>query len=166
LQLAGPQQPGQMLRIPAVGLDAITRRARNLAWRRHDTLHAPLGKLPRQAIAGRSGLVRDARRPWQPRAEPSRPRYFTVPRERLQLPGLSVQHRRDDRRRVHVQTDRLLAFAMAGFLPYAVVGRRTGTSRAARKPPVNSTGEAGHFYLQRRTNLNPYCLGGRTPPSH
>ena len=58
---------------------------------------------------------------------------------------------------------RLLAFAMAGFLPYAVVGRRTGTSRAAQNPPNNSSGGTSLFYLQGRTDLNPYCLAARHP---
>ena len=62
-------------------------------------------ELARQPVAGRPGLIRDPHRPRQPRAEPGRLGDLAAHREHLQLARLGVEHRRDDLRRVHIQTD-------------------------------------------------------------
>ena len=78
--------------------------ARDLRRRRHHTLHATLRELAREPVPGRAGLIRDPHRPRQPSAEPGR-RASRRPSRRTELARLSVQDRRDDLRRVHVQTD-------------------------------------------------------------
>jgi capsid protein len=63
VQLAGEQQPHQVLGVAAVGLDALARRARDLAGRRDHALHAAALELAREAVTGRSGLIGRPHRP-------------------------------------------------------------------------------------------------------
>ena len=55
--LAQPQQPGQMHRVPGVGLDPITRRALQLRRRRHHAPHPAAVKRPIQPEPGRASLI-------------------------------------------------------------------------------------------------------------
>ena len=52
VKLAGQQQPDEQLRVTAIGLDPVARRARNLRRRRDDTLDAATGELARKPICG------------------------------------------------------------------------------------------------------------------
>ena len=58
-QLAGAQQTGQSLRIPAVGLHPLARPARDQRGRNHHARVPQRQDLPIQAIAGRTRLVAD-----------------------------------------------------------------------------------------------------------
>jgi hypothetical protein len=116
VQLAGDEQPREILGVTPIGLDPIPRPARDLARRRHDALHATARELTRKPIPGRAGLIRNPRRPRQPRAEPRRLNSLAAHLKSGQLPGLDVQHRRDDLRRVHVQADDGLSLRHGWFL--------------------------------------------------
>jgi hypothetical protein len=147
VKLAGHQQPGEQLRVATIGLHAVPARARDLARRRDHTLHATLRELPREPVPCRAGLIRNARRPRQPRAEARRPNGITTHRERLQLPGLSIEDRRDDLRRVHVQADLASSLRHGWFLQYAVVDRPRG-------------------YQPRGKNVTPQTAWGNRPLLH
>ena len=114
VKLPGQQQPDEMLGVTTIGLDPLPRRPGDLARRRDHALHAPLDQLPREPVPRRTGLIRDPYRPRQPGTEAGRPSGITVHHKRLQLARLSVEYRRDDLRRVHIQTDETSSFAMAG----------------------------------------------------
>ena len=105
MKLAGQQQPHQMLGVATIGLDPIPARARDLARRRDHALHATPGELAREPVPGRASLIRHPHRPRQPRAERRDVRSLAAHPERLQLPSLGIEHRRDDLRRVHIQAD-------------------------------------------------------------
>jgi len=157
VQLACKQQPDQQLGVTTVGLDPVPRRPRDLARRRDHTLHATLRELTRQPVTGRARLIRSTHRPRQPSTERRRVPSITVHPEHPQLTALSIEHRRDDFRRVHVQADQglVLAFAMAGS-SYSVVGPPHGCNHAARTSTHNRRGGTGHFYIKDRTALTPY----------
>ncbi|MGI9185157.1 MAG: hypothetical protein ACR2GZ_09390, partial [Solirubrobacteraceae bacterium] len=70
---------------------------------------------------------------------------------------LGVQDRRDDLRRVHVQTDEGSSLRHGWFLQYAVVGRRAGATARLNITPTTVGGPA-RFYTAGRTTFNPYCL--------
>src|SRR5450755_1122815 len=75
----------------------------------------------------------------------------------LPLARVSVQHRRDDLRRVHVQANAGSSLRHGWFLQYVIVGRHAGATAwhnfapATRGEPASSTAQTG------RTD-NPYCL--------
>jgi hypothetical protein len=135
-----------MLGVSAIVLDFVTGRARDLRRRRDHTLDPTLGQLARERVSGRASLIGNPDRPRQPRAKPSRVRVLAVHHKHLKLARVAVQDRRDDLRRVHVRTDRDLAFTMAGS-SYAVLDAARGATRTAQNPheriagnrPISST---------------------------
>lgn len=68
-QLTGPMQAGECRRVPPVGLDPLTRLARDQARRHHHTVVAMVAEMPVDPIATRTGLVDEAQGPTAP-AEP------------------------------------------------------------------------------------------------
>ncbi len=159
MKLPREQQPDDQLRVAAIGLHAIPRRARDLRRRRDDTLHAPLDQLAREPVPRRTGLIRDPDRPRQRRAERGRPADIRGHREELQLARLSIQHRRDDLRRVHVQANEGSSLRHGWFLQYAVVGRRAVAAARHERHPTNSAGGPASSTPDTGRTLNPYCLG-------
>jgi hypothetical protein len=129
VQLAGQQQPHEMLGVATVGLDTVPRRPGDLARRRDDALDLPASKLARQPIAGRPGLIGGAHRPRQPGAQPGRLGDVAAQPEVLQLTGLRVEHRRHDLRGVHVQTDEASSLRH-GWLLLCGYGAPRGSRRA------------------------------------
>jgi hypothetical protein len=91
--------------VAAVGLDALARRARDLARRRHNALNAAARELARQPVARRPGLIGGTHRSRQPGAQPGCISDIARHPESLQLPCLDIEHRRHDLGGVHVQTD-------------------------------------------------------------
>ncbi len=151
MQLPGQQQSHQQLGVATVGLDAVPGRPGDLARRRDDTLNATPGELARQPVPGRPRLIRDLHRTGQPRTEPRRGGILAAHHERLQLPGLAVQHRRDDLRRVHVQADEGSSLRHGWFLLFGC-GAPRGWSRATCTSPHQLRGGTGPFYTAGRTN--------------
>src|SRR3954451_23843874 len=154
VQLAGPQQPRQVLGVAAVGLDPVARRPRDLARRAHHTADAALLERARQPIARRARLIRHPHRPREPRAQAHRLAHITGQPERAHLTGLDVEHRRHDLRGVHVETDQGPSLHH-GRLLLCGCGRRARTSRAAQ-PPTIAWG-TGPTYRTGRTSP-PYGL--------
>ena len=151
VQLSRQQQPDEMLSVTTIGLDAIAARPGDLARRRDHTLHAPPCKLPRQPIASRAGLVSHPHRPREPRAERGHLRVLAAHRERLQLSRLSIEHRRDDLRRVHIQTDEASSLRHGWFL-LCGCGPPRGVAARHRISPHGRRGGAGPFYTAGRTD--------------
>jgi len=139
LQLAGQQQPDEVLGVAAVGLHAVPRRARDLARRRDHAVHAAPGELARQSVPGRPRLIGGTDRTGQPGAQPGRLGRVTTHREPRQFPGLRVEHRRHDLRGVHVQTDESSSLRHGRFL-LCGCGSQRGASRAAETSPHDRNG--------------------------
>ena len=101
--LVQPQQPGQMQRVPRVGLHPIPGRTEQLRRRRHLTPPPRRRHGTGQAEPGRPGLVHHRTRTRQP-ADPLQHLRVRRRQPRLEhLPGLPIDRRRDDRPRVHIQ---------------------------------------------------------------
>ena len=140
VQLAGQQQPDEMLGVTPIGLDLVSGRARDLRRRSDHALHAPPRELARECVPGRSGLVRDPDRARQTGAEPGGRQHVARHRKRLQLAALSVQHRRDDLRRVHVQTDKGSSLRHGWFLLFDCGPPRGVEPRGITSPPHDGWG--------------------------
>jgi len=131
VQLARQQQPDEQLGVTAIGLHAIARRTRDLARRCDHTRDIAPGELTREAVPRRPRLIGHPDRPRQSGAQPGRLVDVTAGREERELPGLGVEHRRHDLRRVHVQTDEASSLRHGWFL-LCDCGSPRGSSRAAR----------------------------------
>ncbi len=144
--------------------------ARNLRPRRDYAPDLTPPQLPRQPVPGRARLIRRPHRTGQPRAEPGHTSDVRGHRKEPKLARLHVQHRRDDLRRVHVQTDESSSLRHGWFLPCAC-GRRAGChphgkqsphARVAGNRPI-STERAGQQppYGLKRSRWRSYCFDGR-----
>jgi hypothetical protein len=148
VQLAGQQQPHEVLGVAAVGLDPLAGRARDLARRRHHALNAAALKFAREPVAGRAGLIGGAHRPRQTGAQRGRLTDVSRQAEPLQLARLGIEHRRHDLGGVHVQADERSSLRH-GWLLLFDCGPPRGGSRAAQLPhdrrggPAPSTAETG-----------------------
>ena len=158
VQLAREQQPDEMLGVTTIGLHPVPGRARDLRRRRDHALHPPLRELAREHVPGRAGLVRDPDRPRQPSAEPGRRRVLAVHRKRPQLARLGVQHRRDDLRRVHVQTDEGSSLRHGWFLLCGCGPPRGVPPARHQLHPHEHRGGTGPSTAQAGQTDNPYGL--------
>lgn len=127
------QQPHQSLGVASVGLDAILRRALDLARRRH---HAPDPRVlqpPRQREPGGPGLIGHSRRPRQPGAE--RDELAGLPRQppNAELPRLAIDRRRQDLRCVHVEPRPAANLCHVGT-PMIAVGAQAAPGPSTRAP--------------------------------
>jgi hypothetical protein len=145
VQLAGRQQAHEMLGVAAIGLDAIAGRARDLARRRDDTFDLTSRELARQPVTGRPRLIRGAHRPRKTGAQPRRLDDIAAQPEVLHLTGLGIEHRRDDLRGVHVQTDEASSLRH-GWLLLCDCGAPRGCRRVATNSPHDRRGGTGPFY--------------------
>ena len=130
VKLSREQQPGDVLSVARVGLHAVPTSAWDLRRCRDHALDPTLRELARRAIPGRARLISDAHGSRQTGAEPGRRQRVALHRERLQLARVGVQHRRDDLRRVHVQTDEGSSLRHGWFVLFGC-GPPRGWSRAA-----------------------------------
>ena len=121
-------------------------RARDLRRRRDHKLNPALDQLARECVSGRPSLIRNPNRPRQTRPERGRIRVLAVHHEHLRLAHVGIEDRRDDLRRVHVQTTRDLAFATAGS-SYAVVNAARGATRTATNPTNASRGASQYLRI-------------------
>jgi hypothetical protein len=159
--LPGPRhpdrvQPDQVLGVAAVGLDPLPGRARDLARRRHHALHAAPGKLARQPVARRPGLIGRAHRPRQPGAQPGRRADVAADPKPLHLARLGIEHRRHDLGGVHIQTDEASSLRHGRFLLCACGPPRGYQPRDKNVTPQPTWG-TGPFYNRGRTDA-PYGL--------
>jgi len=109
-EFARPMQLGQADRVPAVGLDPISRFARDQRRSHDDALMPGEGQLPLNPIAARSGLVAEPKR--APNARQLRCQRLHSRRRVRDLPILAhiaaharLGKRHRDRVLVHVKTD-------------------------------------------------------------
>ena len=104
VQGADHQQPHQSLGVAAVGLDPVLSRALDLARGGYRAADSPRRQCSRQPEAGRSRLIGDPHRRRQPGAELRH--LLGLPTHPLhrQLSRLRVGDRRDDLRRVNIET--------------------------------------------------------------
>jgi hypothetical protein len=130
VQLAGEQQPDEMLGVTPIGLDLVSGRARDLRRRRDHALHAPLRELRAStypvgpaSYATLTGRGRPAQNPAAARTSPFIANAFNSPVSASSTAATIFAA-------CTSKPTRVLAFAMAGS-SYPVVGRRAGSSRAA-----------------------------------
>ena len=148
-----------MLGVTPIGLDPIPRPARNLRRCCDHALHTTPRELARKPVPRRAGLIRGPRRTRQPRAKPGRRHRLTAHRKPESSPVSTSNTAATIFVACTSKPTTVLAFAMAGS-SYAIVGRRAGTSRAARTSPHEQHRGTSPFYTSGRTRpVNPYCLG-------
>ena len=131
-EVAAAQQPGELGRVAAVGLDPVAGLGRDERRRDDDALDAQRRELAVERVAGRAGLVRDA----QPGVRPAEP--VDEPVDRCGLVGDLAMifrvaeragHRNRDRRLVHVELDEPRTLIHWTGLPHVAL---RGLSQAAR----------------------------------
>ena len=147
MQLTGRQQPDQARGVAAVGLDAITRPARNQPWRTHQTVNADRLQPAREHEPRRPGLIGRAHRPRQTRRE--RRDILAATRQTLhpQLARLAIQRRSEHAADVHIKGRPGLSLRHVGT-PMIAVGAQAipgPSTRAphARVPTLTSPPDAG-----------------------
>jgi hypothetical protein len=106
-QLAGAVEPDQLLRVAAVGLDAITGTHRDQRRRDHIARHAEPAEQPQQVIAARAGLVADRQSLGAAEAidQPADRALGVLDPPDLRRPAGRRQRRDDNRVLVHIQRD-------------------------------------------------------------
>ena len=159
VQLAGEQQPHQVLSVTAIVLDPVPARTRNLRRRRDNTLDPALGQLTRQRVPRRARLIRHPDRPRQTRAERRRTPVLPVHPKELQLTRLSIKDRRDNLRRVHVQTDEGSSLRHGWFLLCGCGPPRGYQPRGTNITPTNTMGEPAPSTAHSGRTDTPYGLG-------
>src|SRR5450432_1513681 len=76
----------------------------------------------------------------------------------LPLARVSVQHRRDDLRRVHVQANAGSSLRHGWFLQYVIVGRHAVAAAQHEPHPTNTVGEPATSTPRAGRTVNPYCI--------
>ena len=136
VQAADHQQPHQPLGVAAVGIDPILGGALDLARGGHRALNAPRRKCPRQPEAGRAGLIGDPHWCRQSGAELRHLLGHSTHSLHRQLARLRVGDRRDDLRRVNIETHPRPTCAMS--TPHDCGPRRGHSS--ATNPRISCAG--------------------------
>jgi hypothetical protein len=140
--LPGVQQPGQMPRVPGIGLDPVPGGPQQLRRRSDLDIHSRPAQKTGQAEPGRTRLVGH---PHRTRQGLDPPRHIRVRRRQPalpQLPGRTVQGRGDHRPCMHIQTHARTLNNHWG--PPASVALRPGQSLTAThadlrsRPPATS----------------------------
>ena len=156
------QQPGQVLSVTAIVLDPVPARTRNLRRCRDNALDPTLGQLARQRVPRRARLIGDPDRPRQTRAERGRTPVLTVHPKELQLARIGIKHRRDDLRRVHVQTNEGSSLRHGWFLLCGCGPPRGYQPRGTNNTPTNTAGEPAPSTAHSGQTDTPYGLGSTT----
>ena len=170
--LAQPQQPGQMQRVPGVGLHPIPGRALQLRRCRHHTLDPGVGQVPGQPEPGRPGLIghrHRARQPAQPAPDLLEVRATAVARHSSPVsPSIAA---RDHRPGVHIQTNTRTLMHHWGLLPTVALPDtpsvpathdhlRVRPQPDHRPPPAPASEPSG----AGRAGCGRHSHGGRSPP--
>jgi hypothetical protein len=117
VQLAGEQQPDEMLSVAAIVLDFLAGRARDLRRRRDYTFDPAPRELPRERVPSRARLLGGPDRSRQSGAQGRRTGVLAVEHEHPKLARVGVKDCRDDLGRVHVQTDQGSSLRHGWFPP-------------------------------------------------
>src|SRR3954452_9408057 len=133
VQLAGEQQPDEMLSVAALVLDLVAGRARDLRRRRDHTFDPALRELARERVPSRTRLVGGPDRSRQSGAQGRRTAFSPLS---TNIPSSPVSASRTAATILVACTSRPtrdLALAMAGS-SYAVVDAARGATRTAQTP--------------------------------
>jgi hypothetical protein len=106
-ELAGAEQPDQLLRVAAVGLDPVAGADRHQRRRDHVAADADPGQQPQQVEPARARLVADRQpvRAAEPVDEPADRALGRLDPVQLRGPARRRQRRRDDRELMHIERD-------------------------------------------------------------
>ena len=152
VKLAGQQQPRRCCsasRASVLTLSPVARGIFDGAATTHSTRRFVSSRARPYPVGPASYATRTGSR--QTGAEPGRRQCVALHRKRLQLARVGVQHRRDDLRRVHVQTDEGSSLRHGWFLLFGCGPPRGVQPRGMTSPP-HQRGGTGLFYRSDRTD--------------